>query len=190
MQVKIELRGTSPLLMHNIRLADPDDEWTQEISKITSKRKKTEDDRRQIERLEWFGGLYTAEGAGIVVPTSNIRKCFIEAAKITRQGKQLGRAVAFTDFHAPLVYNGNGNLDALYANPDFSSRLTVGIGTKRVIRVRPRFYPWTLTAEAHILTEVLDLDDLKNIVRLSGISEGLGDNRSNGYGRFEGKVTA
>lgn len=38
MQVQIEIKGTSPLLMHNGRLSDPDDEWAREIAKITAKR--------------------------------------------------------------------------------------------------------------------------------------------------------
>ena len=47
MDIKLELTGTTPLLMHNISLADPDNPFVKEIQTYTSKRKKTEDDRRR-----------------------------------------------------------------------------------------------------------------------------------------------
>lgn len=188
MRIQIELTGVSPLLMHNIHLADPDNEFVKQIAEITAKRKKTEDDRRAIERLEWFGGLYTQDGVGVVMPTRSIRKCLIEAAKISKQGKQLGRAVAFTDLNVPLTYDGPDDLEKLFAADGSQNRAMVGIAQRRIVRVRPQFTTWAIVAEAHLLTEVMDADDLFRIVQLAGVTEGLGDNRVNGYGRFTGEV--
>jgi hypothetical protein len=66
MQVLITLRGTTPLLMHNPRMVDPFFEVNRQIKAITSKRKKTDEDLKQIERLEWYGGLYESNGGGKV----------------------------------------------------------------------------------------------------------------------------
>ena len=44
MKIIIELTGTSPLLMHNPRMVDPEFELNREIKAITSKRKKTDED--------------------------------------------------------------------------------------------------------------------------------------------------
>ena len=115
MEIKLEITGVSPLLMHNISLADPDNPIVREIATYTSKRKKTEDDRRAIERLEWFGGLYVEDGR-IVVPTGNIRRCLVEAGKITRQEYQVARAIQFTEMSVPLIHDGRA-IPRLFSSP-------------------------------------------------------------------------
>lgn len=95
MKVMFELKGVSPLLMHNPIMVDPEFEISRQIKAITAKRKKTDDDLRQIEKLEWYGGLYTEQnGNGLVVvqPTSKVRKCIVNTAKISKQGKSIERA--------------------------------------------------------------------------------------------------
>lgn len=183
MDIKLEITGTTPLLMHNISLADPDNPIVREIQTYTSKRKKTEDDRRAIERLEWFGGLYLDAGR-VVMPTGNIRKCFVQAGKISKQGTQVARALQFVDMFVPLAYDGPQDPQELFGRPEFHDRAAVGISGKRTMRVRPKFPRWSVVASAVLLESVMDLDDLRRVARLAGQAEGLGDNRVNGYGRF------
>jgi len=182
----------SPLLCHNPQLADPDNKWSKEISQLTHKRKKTEDDRLAISKLEWFGGIYEAPGIveGLAYPTANIRKCLVQAAKVTRLGRSVERAVFFRDMFIPLDYGGNHRKDvkALFSIADHVHRTSVVVGGKRTMRTRPCFPKWTLTAEADVITNVLDLDDFKRIIEAAGRIEGLGDNRINGYGRFTAVV--
>lgn len=186
----LALTGRSPLLTHNPRLADPEDEVTREIATITAKRKKTDDDRRAIGRLEWYGGLYLDDGAPSL-PTANIRKCLIEAGKTKKLGKQMGRAVSFVDFMTPIVHDGPKDVDKLYARADFRLRATVvNNGRGRVVRVRPRFMTWAVTTDVELLEDLLNPTDLADIASLAGLIEGLGDNRVNGYGRFSAQVTA
>jgi hypothetical protein len=188
MDGRIELTGSTPLLAHNARLADPDDEFVKAIAELTGKRKKTEDDRRAVAKLEWHGGLYV-NGAGPVWPTANIRRCLVEAAKVTKQGKQVGRALAFADVDVPIAYEGPRELDQLYERPEFHHRASVRIGSSRTMRTRPCFPRWALAADFTLVTEALDPDDLERVIERAGVIEGLGDNRINGYGRFEGKVS-
>lgn len=173
--------------MHNIQLADPDNSFTREIASYTSKRKKTEDDRRAIERLEWYGGLYVA-AAGPAMPTANIRKALINAAKITKQGISVQRALHFTDIDVPLVYDGPRDIDALFSDPSYHHRAAVGIGNKRTMRVRPKFPTWAVVADAEFLEDVLDFADFERVIERAGLAEGLGDGRALGFGRFDGKV--
>lgn len=193
MKIRIELTGTSPLLMHNPQMVDPEFDINRQIKALTSKRKKTDDDLHAIEKLEWYGGIYLAvngHGPEVVQPTSKVRKCLINTAKISKMGKSIERSISFSALNVPLIYEGPHDIDELWADVRFRSRLTVGIGgTKRIIRVRPQFNKWQLNVDGIFIEDAgLNFDELERIVELAGIVEGIGDNRVNGYGRFVGKV--
>lgn len=188
MQVTTVLTGTMPLMMHNIQLANPDNHFAKRIAEFTKKRKKTEDDRRDIARLEWMGSLYIGEEGGIVMPTSNIRKCFSNAGKITKEGTAVNRAVSAVDIDVPFIHSGPTDVEKLIDLPEFRNQTLVTIGKQRVLRTRPIFAHWKVSADWEVMTEVLDLDDFIKIVKLAGRVEGLGDNRVGGYGRFTTEV--
>lgn len=186
--ITIEIVGTSPLLMHNPRMVDPEFPINREIKSITAKRKKTDQDLQDIERLEWWGGLY--ESGGIVVqPTSKLRKCLINTGKISKQGKSVERVLSFNALEVPLIYDGPKDIQKLFEDDKHHSRLSVGVSGKRVMRVRPKFMPWALRVDGFFTPDAgMNLDELVRIVELAGVVEGIGDNRVNGYGRFTGKV--
>jgi hypothetical protein len=188
MKISIQLVGTSPLLMHNPRMVDPEFELNREIKAITSKRKKTDEDLKQIERLEWYGGLYEEKGV-IVQPVAKARKCLINTAKIMKLGKGIERTLILDGLTVPLEHDGPKSTDAVYELPRFHSRLSVGVNGKRVMRVRPSFFPWAMTVSGVFVTDAgVNFDELQRIVELAGTVEGIGDNRVNGYGRFVGKI--
>lgn len=187
MRIDISLTGTTPLVMHNVQLADPDNDWTKAIAAINAKGSNmTEDDRREKARLQWFGGLYVGQHGhpGPVVPTANLRKCFKETASATKQGKTIARAVVPLELEVPLVYDGPHDLKKLYALPQFVYTTMVGINRAKVQNTRPLFPHWQVRCQVELITELLDFDRFAAIVRKAGIIEGLGDNRINGYGRF------
>jgi hypothetical protein len=192
MKIEIELQGTSPLLLHNPSLVDPENEVVRQIKALTSKRKRTDDDLHQIERLEWYGGLYLSNGDGppvVVQPTSKVRKCLINTGKISKLGRMVERAVSFAELNTPLIYDGPKDIDELFENKRFHSRLSVGIGPRRVMRIRPQFFPWALKVSGLFVEDAgLNFDEFQRIVELAGLVEGIGDNRVNGYGRFTGRV--
>ena len=68
MKVRLSIEGTAPLLMHNIRLADPLNPIAKAMKAISSKRKKTDDDLAQLARLEFEGGLYVLPDLGPYLP--------------------------------------------------------------------------------------------------------------------------
>jgi len=182
------LQGTSPLLMHNPQMVDPEFEINREIKALTSKRKKTDEDLKNIARLEWYGGLYQSDGV-IVQPTAKARKCIVNTARISKLGKAVERAISFSDVYVPLVYQGPKNIDEIWKSGNFVSRLSVGVNGKRVMRVRPSFSPWAMQIDGLFVEDAgLNFDELVRVVELAGQVEGIGDNRINGYGRFTGKV--
>jgi hypothetical protein len=188
MNIAITLRGTTPLLMHNPQMVDPEFEINRQIKTLTGKRKKTDDDLRSIERLEWYGGIYVENGR-VCQPTSKVRKCLVNTAKISKQGKHVERAVSFGALNVPLIFKGPENIDKLFADKRYHSRLSVGVNGKRVMRVRPRFDEWALEVQGVFIEDAgLNMDELQRIVALAGVVEGIGDNRVNGYGRFVGEI--
>lgn len=189
MRVVTTIVGTKPLLMHNIQLANPDNVWAKRIAEITKLRKKTEEDRQRLAKVEWQGSLYTNDNR-IVIPTTNILKCFLETAKITKEGRNVGRAVVALGIDVPLAYDGPQIIEKLAEREEFYDQTLVRVGAQRVVRTRPIFRVWGLRAEWEVLTDVLDYDSFVKIVKRAGLVEGLGDNRTNGYGRFDAEVVA
>lgn len=188
MNIVINLVGTSPLLHHNPRMVDPEFELNRQIKALTSKRKKTDDDLSQIEKLEWYGGLYTENGV-VTQPSSKVRKCLVNTAKIMKLGKGIERTLSFATLNVPLQYEGPKDIDKLFADERYHSRLSVGVSGKRVMRVRPSFFPWALSVDGVFVTDAgVNFEELQRIVELAGVVEGIGDNRVNGYGRFVGTI--
>lgn len=196
MRISISLIGTSPLLLHNPDLADPDHPITKQIKEITNGKgwNENEELRRKVERFEWFGGLYIVPGIdGPALPVANIRQCLIEAGRITRgDGVKVERALSAYEQHVPLVYEGPRDRDRLFDRPEFQDRRSIGIGSgrakRRVMRMRPKFPRWAVVADFELDTEILTPERMSEIVSLAGRAVGLGDNRRNAFGRFTGEV--
>lgn len=187
----IEMVGTAPLLMHNVRLADSQDPYTRAISKLTAKRtKKTDEDKLEIDRLSFAGSLYYHEDLGPYIPAENIFRCLMEAGALTRSGKKIERGVLFAATRAPLRYDGPRDIDALWGGDGtgpFVDRRMVAVQRQRIPRVRPIFPDWSASFEVDIDGEIIDPEEFGDIVAKAGRLIGLGDYRRF-YGKFDGKV--
>lgn len=188
MKVRLSIEGTAPLLMHNIRLADPLNPIVKAMKAISSKRKKTDDDLAQLARLEFEGGLYVLPDLGPYLPGANVEKCLIEGGRITKQGKQVERGLLVTDNEVPLLYQGPRTVDDLWSDENFRSSMAVKVGQSRVMRMRPVFRSWAVDVDAEVDPGMLALDVLESIVEDAGAKVGLGDYRPR-YGRFTATVT-
>ncbi len=185
MRIVLKLTGRSGLVMHNSRMIDPEDDIVRAIAEITAKGKKqTDADRAQVSRLEWFGGIYHDSDLGVYVPSWNVVKCINRGAVITKNGKDVLRSLSVLTDRVPLQYDGPRELAKLYEKPEFRFRKEVGIGQKKVMRVRPIFRRWSLSLEAELIEDVMNPADLLRVTETAGLSEGLGDARILGFGRF------
>lgn len=191
MQVQIKIEGTTPLLTHSAAGVNPEHPINREISLITRKTasKRTEEENRELSRLEWLLGLYT-DGENVVYPTANVVRCFKEAGKVTKQGTQITRGLSLDGIEVPLDFarNGHKSVEDLFDDANFVDVRAVGVGQKRVMRTRPRFMPWAVTVTGELFDDVMDVSDLRRIAALAGRAIGLGDNRVNGFGRFAAVV--
>jgi hypothetical protein len=188
MRVELTMRGTSPLVMHNVQLADPTFSITKAIAAITDKGSNmSDDDRLEVAKLEFHGGLYLGRG-GPVIPSPNILRTIANAAKIRRLGKDVERAMIPTALEFTLIYKGPRDAPALWANESFRYAAPVRIGRGVVSRMRPRFPDWVVISEWELMTEILNLRDFSAIAEVAGIIEGLCDARRIGYGRFTSEI--
>jgi hypothetical protein len=194
MRLLIQLQSTAPLLMHNIRLANPRDEITKKMKLISSKQKKTEEDLDALAKLEFMGSMYWAPNIGLYVPSTNVEKAFIEGARLTKAGKKVERGFMIGTPQIALVSNGVRHGTGKNATPltpeelwnedEFVLTTAVRVMSNRVMRTRPMFAEWKLNFNAELDIKVLDHEELIDIIEAAGSMIGLCDFRPK-YGRFE-----
>jgi len=176
-------------MMHNERLSDPDDEYTQQIKEITNKRtNQTEQDKALVSKLEWFGGIYTNGSKTLIMPAANIIRCFRATASYTKDGKKLAGGLSPTALYFPFVHGGPQDLAKMFADRSYVDRRQVKVGRGRVKRTRPIFPQWEIPAEFELFEDILDFSRLQRIAEDAGRSQGLCDARILGYGRFKTEV--
>lgn len=178
--------GGSALVMHNERLADPLDDYTREIAKISKKRNKTEADHLEIGRLEFHGGLYT-NGNGPCLPAWNVLRCLQDGAKRHKRGADVLRGVYPLAEHADVIYDGTRDPDEMWKVGGFALRKTVGVQRARTMRTRPIFTEWTCELPVEVDPVVFDLDTLANCWKDAGTYAGIGEMRPV-YGRFKATI--
>jgi hypothetical protein len=188
MQLELEMTGTTPLVMHNAQLSDPLNRYAKAIAEISAKRAKTEADHIEMSRLEFLGGLYVdADGKTVVMPGENIKRCLVNAAKATKEGKPLERSLLLTEqVTFPLVYIPLKTPEELWNDKSHVSRRSVKVGQSRIMRTRPVFFAWNITSRW--LLENMNLANFERIAKRAGDVEGLGDHRSLGSGRFSVRI--
>jgi hypothetical protein len=191
LKVTIELTGKAPLLSRNGRLANPLDEFTQQIVQLTKKKDKTLDDYRALLPLEAYAGLYWTKEGLIGWPTENIAACLIKAAAAYKQGTKLESALLFEPATIEVVlldghpvdaheYVYDRSIDSLFIR-------TVVIGGRRTLRARAILKNWRTTHTFTLLDDIINPNDLKKIFRTAGRTVGLGDWRPR-YGTFSTRI--
>lgn len=182
--VSFHLKGRTPLLMHNERLANPFDPIAKQLKAISGKRKKTDDDLFEMMRLEWLGGLYHDDDSGIHIPGWNALSCFVGGGKLHKLGTALKRGAVVLEDKTPVIHKGAADLDALFQNKHFVDVRGVKVGTAKVMRCRPKFNQWEVKLNIAYDESAINEEEIRRCVATSGALVGLGDFRPR-YGRFE-----
>lgn len=179
----IQITGTQPLLMHNAQLSDPLNFYTKHLAEITAKRKKTDDDHAEMARREWAGGLYFDPEMGPYLPGANIERMLLDAARMTRDGKTIERGLFIQEDKWRLEYKGSRDIETLMNDENFRFRASIKVGQQRVMRTRPKFSEWAVSAVGIFDEEQISPDRLPVFAERGGRLVGLGDWRPR-YGRF------
>lgn len=187
----LTLTGTAPLIMHNARLADPDDGYSRLIAKLTGKRNnKTEEDAREVSRLQFAGGMYHDKNVGPYLPGANLVRALRNAGNLVlknKGGKQIERGFVLVTVQARLDYDGPRDLDELWSDgqsPFVDRRMVKIPGGGRVPTTRPIFPEWSAVFECELDGNEIDKGDFAAYAEKAGRVEGVGDARRLGYGRF------
>lgn len=183
-QVTYTIKGATPLLMHSERLANPFDPITKQIKAISGKRKKTEDDLLEMGQLEWMGGLYHDEDAGIHLPGYNVFAALIGGGKLHKLGQSIKRSALVQEDKVALVYDGPKTPEKLFENKRFVDVRSVKVGTAKIARWRPIFKDWQATFTVLYEESGIQRNELDRVVADAGSMVGLGDYRPR-FGRFE-----
>jgi hypothetical protein len=179
----IRLRGSAPTIMQCDRLVNPFDTITRELKKITAKRKKTDADLEEINRLKFLGSLYYDTKLGPYWPGQNIDRMIFDAAKLSRRGQDIKRAFMVLDDMVPVIYDGPRTPEALYKDDRFIDVRSVVIRGQRVMTCRPIFREWEVEYECAYDPDVLNPDDIVNFHNVAGQFIGLSTYRPR-FGRF------
>jgi len=183
---KARLTGTSPILMHNGRLANPRDEWSKQLSAVSKGKAK---DLIKAARIEFLGSLYLDKKNEPCIPVDNVLAAVIEGARAFKMGKQAAAGIYDLPEHPhfPLVYKGPRDVEKLYELDDFIDSRGVRVQQSRITRTRPIFRGWSLVAKLEFDSTLMPRDSITLALERAGKAIGIGDYRPR-YGRFTVEV--
>lgn len=189
-QLRVQMTGVVPLIMHNNRLANPLDPLKKRMSTLTGKRKKTDDDQVAIMEIEFAAGLYIDDEIGPYIPAANFKAMLVEAAKKTKQGKDVKEALSVLELKTPLLYKGPRDLKKLWADDTFRDVRSVkqkGTGGT-IMRCRPIFHDWKTEWFTVVYDEtIINQETIVEWLKVASVRTGFMDNRPD-YGKFTFEV--
>jgi hypothetical protein len=180
----LTLTGTQTLLMHNVQLGDPDNEYVRAISQLNAlKSKITDEQRREREWLKFRGGLYYSAQLGPYLPAANVFRSLQQAASLTRNGKDIERGLVMLDQECPLEYDGPREPEKLFGDgaTRWVDRQMARVNRAPVVAIRPRFEQWVARFRFELDLDIMNPEDFAVIAEKAGRMIHVGD-----YRRFYG----
>jgi len=184
--INFKITGINKLVMHNQRMADPLDPFAKQLSAISSKRKKTDEDHEEMAWVEFQGSIYHDVEIGPYIPATWLDRTFVGGARKTKRGKDAEVGVMVIDNQVPLQYVGPRDIPTLWKEK-FRLRNGVKVQQARVIRTRPLFNGWSAQFAMSFDPEIFNRDEVISIMETAGKIIGIGDWRPR-YGRFTVEV--
>jgi hypothetical protein len=189
--LEVEISGLNSVLMHNIQLADPLNEFARKMKVISGKRTKTDADLFALRELEIAGGLYWSDSIGVYIPCDWLETCITDAARKRRLGKDVQAGVQVVEDKLALVYEGMDKVETIQNIVDdstFHFVKGVRVSKARVMRARPIFRGWSTKATIAFDPEAINRQTLIELLDVAGSRIGMGDWRPK-FGRFNVEVS-
>lgn len=179
--IEMKWTGVAPLLQHNGQTTDPMNRFSRAMAEINAKRKKTEADHAERDRLEFLAGLYLNSEQQVIVPSHLVEATLIGGAKKVKMGPA-AKAGLIVDEDALLDY-GDQIVPENLLGAGYVLRVRVKVGQSAVMRTRPMFRQWSIRFRVLFNDEIISARSILEAARHAGQSVGLGDWRPK-YGRF------
>lgn len=173
-KAEVSIKGITPLLIHNGRTASPLDEYAKKMKLITSKRKKTEEDIKNLLAIQWEGALYWDEKIGLHLPIENIMAALHKACKKHKLGPYVSGFIFEEPIGFPILAPHHNDWDGLQKDDANKFIKTVSIQRSKTLSCRPIFNSWEMNFDFFIDESMLTLDDVKLIVSTMSQRIGLG----------------
>ncbi len=185
----VHIKGATPMLIHNGRTASPLDAYAKKMKTITSKRKKTEDDIKNLLEIQWESALYWDDEIGLHMPVENLMAALLKAARKHKMGPQISGFVFGEAIGFPILTKHHNDWDKLHADENNKFIKTVSVQRAKTLSCRPIFNNWELKFDFFIDETVITPDDCKLILATMASRIGLGvwtpsHPKPGNYGRF------
>jgi len=181
--IKLKIVGTSPLMMHADKLANPLEPATKAHKELTSKRKKTDDDHLAIARSEFVAGAYWHKNDGFFIPGPNLDATFVAGAKLQKLGVHWKRGALVLEDRVKLLHGGPSTPESLWESRENVDCRGVKVGAAKIMRYRPIFLSWAAELTISLNTDVLDMQEAKKAIEDAGALIGVCEYRPR-FGRF------
>lgn len=182
-KLNYRIKGTSPLLMHSDKTANPLHPLTKKLKEFTKKRSKTDEDMEAIARVEFEAGCYYENGK-YIMPSPVLDATFLASAKMFKMGVLWKQACFISDDALFEFKNQKIAPNKLFDIPGYCDIRTVKVGQAKTMRCRPVFAHWEFSFTVVLDEAKLNESEIDNIVKNAGLYVGLCDYRPR-YGRFE-----
>jgi len=183
----MEITGATTLLMNNVQGADPDFPTTREIGRLNAlKNKITDEQRRERDYLKWSCSLYWDDEDGPILPAANVFKSILQAAALTRNGKDVERSLVIHGLHSRLSYPGPRSKDGLWSDGTgvHVDRRMCTVNRAPIPNLRPAFPVWGAEYAFDLDEDIMSFDTFSWICERAGRLIHIGD-----YRRFFGAYT-
>lgn len=182
-KLNYRIKGTTPLLMHSDKTANPLHPLTKKLKELTKKRNKTDEDLEAISRVEFEASCYFENGK-YIMPASVLDATFLSSAKMFKQGVLWKQACFVANDSLFEFKDSKTSPNKLYDVPGYTDMRTVKVGQSKTMRCRPIFAHWELSCTVILDEAKLNENEVDNIVKNAGLYVGLCDYRPR-FGRFE-----
>lgn len=183
--LNVRIIGTTPLIMHNVQLADPLNPHARAIKEISKKRNKTDADFEELARREFLGGLYLKDKQPIV-PSKWVEGAIVEAAKKQKGKKSFQRSFR-CDTDSLLEFDGPKDPIELWNDRRFVFTAQVKVQRATIMRTRPIFDEWSCFTAISYDDNEINESSLLNALKDAGELCGFGDYRPK-FGRFKVEI--
>jgi hypothetical protein len=185
--MKITFKGIDGLLLNNPQTTDPLNKFAKEMKKLTSKRKKQDEDILEMRRIEMRAKLYWDDEVGVFVPSSWVMAmlCANSWTRAKIKKADIRAAVFASEWKLPLSYKGKRGVKSpidIVDNEDFQCIKSLKQGQVRVVKATPIFTDWSFTSTIEYDESMVSTDELVGLIEYGSKFGGFGDFRPT-YGR-------